>query len=596
MALVGFLSELKHRKVTRIALVYTGVAWLLLQIADIITEPLGLPSWFITMILALSAIGFPIALILAWAFELTPEGVQRAPSESGLQGSLSPAQILQVGIIFVLALSVGFLYLERLQLQESLDGKATAPQTASAGSPTIAVLPFVDMSASADQQYFGDGIAEEILNALVGVPGLQVSARTSSFGFHGKNADVGQIGEALGVYYVLEGSVRRDRDQVRITAQLVETRTGFHLFSQTYERKLQDVFLIQNEIAREIVAALLPKMGLGKDVRLVKRGTDSTAAHDLRMRGRHAFFRATVGALNEAIRNLENAVAEDPEYAGAWGDLSYAYAYLSTAAGEPLVSLSRSLEAASRSLTLDPDNTTALLAKAMIYSLFYFDFDTVQNYYQQVLDSGVDYAYWSYNYAWLLLYPQGRYGEAVGHLRDIRISDPLSPFPQETLPFAYWAMGENQLAFAAARETFDLDPPAPLVVWANVFLMVQIGELEWAEKIMALAPPLSETPGTQEIRAWASFNQATGNDQGNLELLDQLRRQRAQGYYVSPYAIGVLHLELGQYEEAINWFETAVSVRAPAVLWAMPTRIRMHPVLRDHPRALALLERIGTSL
>jgi tetratricopeptide (TPR) repeat protein len=157
-------------------------------------------------------------------------------------------------------------------------------------------------------------------------------------------------------------------------------------------------------------------------------------------------------------------------------------------------------------------------------------------------------------------------------------------------------MGENQLAFASARETFDMEPAPPLVVWANTFLMVQIGEIEWAKKMMALAPPMSEIPGTQETRAWASFNRATGNDQANLDLLDQLKRQRAMGRYVSPYAIGIVHLELGQYEGAITWFENAVSVRAPAILWTMPTRIRKHPALRHHPRALALLERMGTSL
>ena len=191
MAVSGFLLEVKRRKVFRVALVYSGVAWLLLQLADVITEPLGLPSWFVTLVLSISALGFPLAIILSWVFDVSPGGIERSSTPDLPEHSLSLSQWLQVAIILVLVLSVGYLYLDRLQLQRQfLDANSQNEQVRNSEPSTIAVLPFIDMSAEGDQQYFGNGIAEEILNALVAVDGLQVAARTSSFSFlNGKHAD-----------------------------------------------------------------------------------------------------------------------------------------------------------------------------------------------------------------------------------------------------------------------------------------------------------------------------------------------------------------------------------------------------------------------
>jgi TolB-like protein len=262
----------------------------------------------------------------------------------------------QVAVILVLVLSVGYLYLDRLQLQRQfLDANSAVEQLVNNEASTIAVLPFVDMSAEGDQQYFGNGIAEEILNALVAVDGLQVAARTSSFSFLNANTSITDIGNTLGVKHILEGSIRQSGERIRITAQLIDVSSGFHLFSQAYERRLEDIFEIQNEIASEIVTALLPHVGVEKTTKLVRQGTRNLAAHKLRLRARHTFYGDT-GKIRESVALLQEAIKLDPQYWAAWGDLSYAYGYHSFLEVDPLPILMRAQLAFSVALANDPDN------------------------------------------------------------------------------------------------------------------------------------------------------------------------------------------------------------------------------------------------
>src|SRR5947209_9728933 len=243
----NFFAELKRRNVYKVAVAYAIVGWLLIQIATQVFPVLEIPNWTVRLVIALVAIGFPIALILAWAFELTPEGIKR--TEAAAPGPIRHrAWIYIVTIAAIASLALFFFTRSR-----------SAPGDV-ATSKSIAVLPFVDMSQTKDQEYFCDGISEEILDALAKVEGLRVVARTSSFAFKGRNADVSEIGQKLNVGNVLEGSLRREGNRVRITAQLINARNGFHIWSETFERELQGVFAVQDEITRSIVDALKIKL------------------------------------------------------------------------------------------------------------------------------------------------------------------------------------------------------------------------------------------------------------------------------------------------------------------------------------------------
>ena len=266
---MNFFSELKRRNVVRVAVAYGVMGWLVLQILDVVVDPLNLPDWTASLVIVLLAIGLPIALLFAWAFELTPEGMKKtAEVDADASITHNTGQKLNYFIISALVIAVGFLLYDRQPA-----GPDNMEDTVS-----IAVLPFVNMSADPDQEYFSDGITEEILNTLVKVPGLMVAARTSAFAYKGQNRDVREIGAELGVDTIVEGSVRRAGDDLRITAQLIRVEDGFHLWSETYDRKYENVFAIQEEIASSIATAVALPLGLDAGALVTSRMSNMEAA------------------------------------------------------------------------------------------------------------------------------------------------------------------------------------------------------------------------------------------------------------------------------------------------------------------------------
>ncbi len=315
------LDELKRRNVFRVAGVYAVVAWLLVQVVVAVEAPLSLPAWTDTLVIVLFGIGFPIAMILAWAFEMTPEGVKlTANVPEGESIAPKTGRRLDLTILAGLALVGAMIVADRLTadraptIATSEPGEADGPSAAS-----IAVLPFADLSPGKDQEYFSEGIAEEILNVLANVSGLEVASRTSSFQFKGREIGIPEIARQLEVRHVLEGSVRKSGDTIRITAQLIDTQTDRHLWSETFDRPLttHNVFTIQDEIANAIVDALDKAMVTKTPTKiLVEAVTDSLTAYDLYLQARTLFQSRT--RLDEADALLARAVEQDAGFAKAW--------------------------------------------------------------------------------------------------------------------------------------------------------------------------------------------------------------------------------------------------------------------------------------
>jgi len=371
---MSFFEELKRRNVFRVGAAYAVAAWVLLQVLDVVGEILELPQWGGKLILAVLVAGFVLALIFAWVYELTPEGVKRE-SEVDRSRSISTqtGQRLNRAILVTLVLAVALFAIDkfvwdpardralaekvaeeaRSEVQAETAAAAEASAQAAAGN-SIAVLPFADMSEEGDQQYFSDGIAEELLNALVRVDGLKVASRTSSFAFRGDNLGLKEIAQALNVSHILEGSVRRSGDRVRITAQLIDARSDRHLWSETYDRDSDDVLAVQDEIASAIVGAM--KQALGLDLHpeqvAIAAATESSDAYDLYLRGR-ALILARDDIL-EAIGYLEQAVAIDPMFAKAWEVLGAAYYLAPSWNYEVEKPYERATAASKRALELDP--------------------------------------------------------------------------------------------------------------------------------------------------------------------------------------------------------------------------------------------------
>jgi TolB-like protein len=341
----SLFQELRRRNVFRVAVAYLVLAWVVLQITDLVAPALHLPDWTMTLVVFLGIVGFPFALLFAWAFELTPEGIKRTEDvEPGDSITGSTASRLNQATTALLLLAVVILLLDRqmgLSERWSADrapAQASAPAAGAApagqaeavpagDSPrSIAVLPFVNMSGDSEQEYFSDGISEELLNALAQIRELRVAARTSSFAFKGRNQDITEIGERLKVSTVLEGSVRKSGQRVRITAQLINVEDGYHLWSETYDRDLVDIFAVQDEISAAIVNAL--KVHLTATDEPGARSPVDVQAYNFVLQARHNVRMRTRESLELALRQFRQALDIDENYAQAWAGMAIATSLL----------------------------------------------------------------------------------------------------------------------------------------------------------------------------------------------------------------------------------------------------------------------------
>ncbi len=314
----GLFEELKRRNVVRVGVAYVVVAWLILQFTDLVLENIAAPDWIMQVIMMVLAIGLPLALFFAWAFEITPEGIKR---EKDVDRSASVTQNtgrkIQNITIVLLVMALAFSLSGRFLPDAGPAAKPLVETNRVDQSPkSIAVLPFVDMSADKSYGYFSDGLSEELLNLLAKTPELQVAARTSSFAFKGRNEDVKAIAETLNVETILEGSIRFDGDQIRVTTQLINAADGYHLWSETYDRELTSVFALQDEIAGEIIAAL--QIELGTSATLSRgRPTENMAAYALYLRAMERMRLGGAG-FQDAVRLAGEAIELDPNFAEAY--------------------------------------------------------------------------------------------------------------------------------------------------------------------------------------------------------------------------------------------------------------------------------------
>lgn len=377
---MSLFKELQRRNVFRVAGAYVIVAWLIMQIGDVMAPALHLPSWIQSALAFFLILGFPVAIVLSWAFELTREGIRLEKTVEGEKSdALLTGRKLNISIIVLLALAVGVFAFdkfvlgpekdaERIQVAEQTvrENRLVAP--ASRDKSSIAVLAFEDMSPGKDQQYLSDGLAEELLNALAQIPELKVISRSSAFSYKGKDVKLGQIAAELDVRHILEGSVRKSGNRVRITAQLIDARSDSHLWSETYDRTLDDIFAVQEDVARRVVASLRATLSPRAAERISRQPTEDLAAYDLYLRGREALHQDDVEGNQAATRLFEEAIELDPDYALAWAGLADSFAHRDGRFGFPQGSTTgAAIEYARKALTIDPDLAEAHSALGYAY-------------------------------------------------------------------------------------------------------------------------------------------------------------------------------------------------------------------------------------
>ena len=420
--MTSFFTELKRRHVFRVAAAYVVTGWIVAQAAEFLLESFAAPQWILQTLIILLVLGFPIALVLAWAFELTPEGVE----------------------------------LDKAAAADPVPVPVAAAPEVLPGSPeqSIAVLPFVDMSADRDQEYFSDGLAEELLNLMAKVPGLHVASRTSAFFFKGKQEDIRAIAEKLRVRHVLEGSVRKAGNQLRVTAQLIKAEDGYHLWSETYDRPMDNIFAMQDEIALAVVDALKVKL-LGEAPTARETNTE---AYNLYLQGVHFFTQRTAETLDRAVDCLERAVAIDPEYAPAWAYLSSAYAVRGGSSGHGWQEgVTASREALQRALALDPDEAHTWISQGQLKSYYDWDWEGARSDLERARSLAPDN---SEVYAALarLARSHGRLAESVELAERAIALDPLNLTAHSDRSRALMYLGRYEEAELGFRELVGLNP------------------------------------------------------------------------------------------------------------------------------------------
>jgi len=380
--------------VFRVGAAYGIVAWLLVEMASVVLPALHLPEWTLTLLVFLVVAGFPLALILAWAFELTPEGIKRDEDvESPESASQQTSRKLDLAIIGLLIIAVVYFAVDKFVLEDVPERAVMVPkplpvEEAVVREISIAVLPFANLSDDASNEYFSQGISEELLNVLTRVTTLRVASRTSSFSFKGTNTAIPEIAAQLNVNHILEGSVRKAGNRVRITAQLIDVESDSHLWSDTYDRELDDIFAIQEEIAVHIVEELTQTLGANKAVAAsVSPPTTNMGAYELYLKGRYLLALRGGANLEEAARLFEQAVEIDNSFAAAYASLGKTYAllqgYLRVSDSRPFTEKSEA--AIDNSLRLDPDQTEALIARGLNATFYRLAWDEARAAFEHAL-------------------------------------------------------------------------------------------------------------------------------------------------------------------------------------------------------------------
>jgi len=468
-----FFQELKRRNVIRVGAAYAVVAWLLIEVSDTIFPRLGLPEWTVTFVIVLLLVGLPLALFLAWAYELTPDGLRRetevATQDAGSTGSRRRMdRFIVAGLVVVIAI----LGAERIWFA----GGESPSLPDAPGEISIGVLAFANVSEDRENEHFADGISEEILNILAGIEGLRVASRTSAFSFKGQGAGIPEIARALNVSHVLEGSVRRQAGRVRITAQLIRADTDGHLWSQAYDRDLTDIFQVQEEIARAITGALEDVLGTRRVV--VEASTDDLEVYDRFLRGRALFHRRT--EIDGAIEDLRWAVERDPGFGEAWTYLAAAYHVAPGYATEISSRAARDegAEAIGRASRLAPEDPLVLAIQGNIRSN-HGDFAGGVDLLRRAADMRTPDSTPLFWYGQSLLLA-GYSAEALEVLARAAAMDPMSGVIQGWLAHAHRALGNMEEDETHSRRAMDRDWPAAARFFAVE--LVRRGELERASE------------------------------------------------------------------------------------------------------------------
>ncbi len=602
-------AELRRRNVIRMAGLYLVGAWLLTQVASTVLPAFEVPGWALRALIIVLALGFVPALVFAWVFELTPEGIKR-DAEVKPEESIAPqtARRMDRMIFVVMALALAYFAFDKFLLaprreaakemgSEYFSGRKATAGVAGTGpekysdpisDSSIAVLPFVNMSSDKEQEYFSDGLSEELLNQLAQIPQLRVIARTSSFSFKGKEVDVATIAKVLNVANILEGSVRKAGNNLRITAQLIRTSDSSHLWSKTYDREMSDVFKVQDEIAGEVVASL--KLTLLPDRKPISSGrTDNIEAYNHFLRGRELAILATSDSYRQAIAEYQRAIELDPAYTTAYVNLAAAQVMVADLSADP-VGQRRAQQGIEKALALSPGDPEALAIRGWMRSLFLWDWDGARSDFEAALAVSPNNASTLVRYSWLLA-ALGRLPEAISAAEKANKLDPLADQAATYLGMYLNAAGRYAQASEVAERRLKAsgrDDFANLVFGealvldgkpAHALAAMQVGRSERTAD--------AETSGVR-LTITALAEHSLGHESESAQALDELKKNHAAGF---AFQVATAHAWRGEKDQAFEWLDRAYSQRDGGM--AMIKYDPFLALLRSDPRYAAMVRKLG---
>jgi TolB-like protein/Tfp pilus assembly protein PilF len=573
-----FFGELKRRNVYKVAVAYAVVAWLLIQVATQVFPFLEIPNWVVRLVIVLVAIGFPIALVVAWAFELTPQGIKRMEDVDVPAGTASKNRAWIYVALIGAALSVGLFFIGRYTARN------TTPQynevATAIRQKSIAVLPLVNESGDPRDEYFSDGLSEELIAALGQIRDLKVIGRSSSFRFKDRKEEPKTIGEKLGVSTLLEGTVRKQGDKVRIVAELINAADGIQLWTRTFDRELRDIFAVQEEIARAVAESLEVTL-LGTDS-VQRSAPKNVEAHNAYLQGHFHFQRRNLEDYRKAVSYFDEAIRLDPDYALAYTERSEAWSFIGDLTGQREPAWSKARSDAEKAVAIAPELAEAHAALGWVR--FFVDWKFTEGLRELKRAKELSPANPTANdlLGRVILY-LGHFDEAERQARQAVELDPLSVTTQNNLARVLLYAGKLDEADAAARKSAELQPAAASSHRWQVVVAVQRGDGETALREAQLEPD----EGYRRFELALAQYVRGDRQAADAALTDLIANGRDQ----LAYQIAEVYAVRGEKDKAFEWLQISFDNHDPGTLTLLVDPLLRS--LRDDPRYKTFLAKLG---
>lgn len=579
---MNFFAELKRRNVYKVAVAYIVAGWALSQGIAQVFPVFDAPNWAIRLLVLLIIIGLPIALVLAWSFELTPQGIKRTDAADAV-GQHSRGYTWIYIVIVAAAFSIGLFFLGRF----SAGNKTVSP--AGISNKSIAVLPFDNLSRDPDNAFFAEGVQDEILTRLAKVADLKVIARTSTQKFKSAPENLPDIAKQLGVANILEGSVQKAGDQVRVNVQLINALTSAHLWAEIYDRKLTDIFSVESDIAKTIADALKAKLTGSEMKMMTMTPTENPEAYQLYLQGRFFWNKRTAADLRKSIDCFNQAIAKDPNYALAYAGLAQTWTILSAHnGGAPVDCYPQADAAAKKALSLDNTLSDAFAALASTKENYHFDFAGAKQEYERAIELNPNDATAHHWFGAGVLAATGEQARELAELKRALELDPLSLIIRTNLGVACLHNGRIDDAIAHFRKAIELDGTFHYAYRSYGLALELQGKIPEAISYYEKAATLTDAP--IELGMLGRIYGIVGRKDEAQEILERLRQLRAQRY-TAAYSLALVALGLGDKSESLHWLEEGYRDHDGDALGVIRVDLPLAPLHGD-PRFEALAEKI----